>query len=250
MHSMNERAEFPTVVKRVIAGRAGYQCSVPKCGRLTIGPGLTSDDVVRIGMAAHIYAAAPGGPRGTGGLSTDERNSPENGIWCCYDHGKAVDANHGNTYSATLLKAWKRLHEARKGAEVHGMAVDRFGLVESIAVNSGPAPLSGRTFELDMRNVIVGPNDSGKTVLARFIASIANPDHVADLSRTIDIDIAVRWFDPDVHEVFTQGRSGDVRQVFDGRSVPYVARPYKTIMLSGRDSAPRTVWYRWPNCST
>lgn len=239
-YDMNTRAEFSEAVKRVIAGRAGYQCSIPNCGLSTIGPDRTSNGLMKTGMAAHIYAAAHGGPRGTGGLSTDERSSPENGIWCCYNHGKAVDANRGNAYSATLLKAWKRLHEARKGAEVHGMAVDRFGLVESITINSGPVPLAGRTFELDMRNVIIGPNDSGKTALARLIASIANPDHVADLSKTRDVDIAVRWFDPDVHEVLTCGRSGDVRQVLDGEPVPYVARPYKTILLSGLDPISRT----------
>jgi ABC-type molybdenum transport system ATPase subunit/photorepair protein PhrA len=184
-------------------------------------------------MAAHIYAASPRGPRGTGGLSTAERSEPENGIWCCYSHGKAIDSDSGNAFSIAQLKAWKRLHEARKNAEITGAPQDRFGLVESISVNSAPASLAGRKFELGMRNIITGPSASGKTILARLIASVAYPDHVAEISRRRDVDIEVRWFDPHTHDVTTTGRLGKVTHVLDGRPVPYVARPYKTIMLSG-----------------
>lgn len=47
------------------------------------------------------------------------------------------------------------------------------------------------------------------------------------------MDIEVRWFDPYTHNVATSGRSGSVTHVLDGRAVPYVARPYKTILLTG-----------------
>ncbi|MEU8088576.1 hypothetical protein AB0B57_33795 [Micromonospora sp. NPDC049101] len=184
-------------------------------------------------MAAHIYAAAPGGPRGTGGLSTNERRSAENGIWCCYDHGKAIDSDGGNSFSVAELRAWKRLHEARKSFEMHGFALDKYGLVESIAINSAPATLSGRNFKLGMRNIIAGPNNSGKTMLARLIGSVANPHYVAEISQRRDVDIAVRWFDPQTHKVATKGRGGEVSHILDGRPVPYVARPYKMVILSG-----------------
>jgi hypothetical protein len=75
-------------------------------------------------------------------------------------------------------------------------------------------------------------------VLARLIASVAHPDHVADLSRRRDVDIEVRWFDPQTHDVATTGRLGNVTHVLDGRQVPYVARPYKTILLSGDSHWP------------
>ena len=230
---MDHRAEFSAATRKIIAERAGYQCSVLNCGRLTVGPGPGQAQVVNIGMAAHIYAASPGGPRGTGGLSAAERSEPENGIWCCYSHGKAIDSDTGNAFSAAQLKAWKRLHEARKSAEMTGAPQDRFGLVESISVNSAPASLSGRKFELGMRNIITGPNASGKTILTRLIASVAYPDHVAEISRNRNVDIEVRWFDPFTHDVATTGRSGNVTHVLDGRQVPYVARPYKTILLDG-----------------
>lgn len=233
MVKMAHRAEFSAATRKIIAGRAGHQCSVPNCGRSTEGPGPGQAQVVKNGMAAHIYAASPSGPRGTGGLSAAERSEPENGIWCCYSHGKAIDSDSGKAFSAAQLKAWKRLHEARKGAEVTGAPQDRFGLVESISVNSAPASLAGRKFELGMHNIITGPNASGKSILARLIASVAYPDHVAELSQQRNVDIEVRWFDPLTHDVATRGRSGNVTHVLDGRPVPYVARPYKTILLNG-----------------
>ncbi|MEV4199433.1 hypothetical protein [Micromonospora globbae] len=229
---MEQRADFSAATRRLIAQRAGFQCSVLNCGRLTIGPGPGTSDVIDIGMAAHIYAASSGGPRGTGGLSVAERSSAENGIWCCYDHGKAIDSDNGSLFSVAELRAWKRLHEARKSLDMHGVALDNYGLVESISVNSAPAALSGRKFQLGMRNIITGPNASGKTLLARLIGSVANPHHVAEISRDRDVDIAVRWFDPQTHHVATKGRHGEVSHILDGNPVPYVARPYKTIILS------------------
>ncbi|WBB74395.1 hypothetical protein O7602_02215 [Micromonospora sp. WMMD1128] len=229
---MEQRADFSAATRRLIAQRAGFQCSVLNCGRLTVGPGPGTADVIDIGMAAHIYAAAPGGPRGTGGLPTYKRSSAENGIWCCYDHGKAIDSDGGNSFSVAELRAWKRLHEARKSLDMHGVALDNYGLVESISINSAPAALSGRKFALGMRNIIAGPNESGKTLLARLIGSTANPHYVAEISQRRDVDIAVRWFDPQTHHVATKGRRGQVSHILDGRPVPYVARPYKTIMLS------------------
>ena len=87
----NGRADFPAKVRVVIAQRAGYRCSIPTCSRLTIGPGDGPTQIAEIGVASHIYAASLGGPRGTGGLSFDQRRGVDNGIWLCADHAKLVD---------------------------------------------------------------------------------------------------------------------------------------------------------------
>lgn len=110
---MSGRAEFSAATRRMFAERAGFQCSLPRCGARTIGPGSSPSAIVRTGMAAHICAAAESGPRGTGGLSATERSSAANGIWCCYAHGKAIDDDSEGIYSIAQLRAWKRLHEAR-----------------------------------------------------------------------------------------------------------------------------------------
>ena len=65
-------ADFPARTRRLIAERAGYRCSMPECRRQTLGPGTGPRDVACIGIAYHIYSAAPGGPRGTGGLTREQ----------------------------------------------------------------------------------------------------------------------------------------------------------------------------------
>ncbi len=61
---------------------------------------------VNIGVAAHITAAAEGGPRYDSALDSDERAGIANGIWLCQNCAKLVD-NDLLKYSAELLHQWK-----------------------------------------------------------------------------------------------------------------------------------------------
>lgn len=63
--------------------------------------------MISIGEASHITAAAPGGPRYDPTLTNEERKSPENGIWLCKDHAKAVDSKDPY-FTVKLLKEWKQ----------------------------------------------------------------------------------------------------------------------------------------------
>lgn len=62
---------------------------------------------INIGTAAHICAAAPGGPRYDENMSEDERSSADNGIWMCRDHGKAIDSDL-KQFTVAVLREWKR----------------------------------------------------------------------------------------------------------------------------------------------
>ena len=64
-----------------------------------------------MGVAAHITAAAPGGPRYEPLLSNVGRASSENGIWLCQNCAKLVD-NDPARYPVDLLQRWKRTAEA------------------------------------------------------------------------------------------------------------------------------------------
>lgn len=59
-----------------------------------------------LGEAAHITAAAAGGPRYDARLTREERRSIENGIWMCRHHARLVDTDEDN-YSAETLRLWK-----------------------------------------------------------------------------------------------------------------------------------------------
>lgn len=114
---MAERDDFPERVKRVLAERVGYRCSMPNCRAPTSGPHTEADKRVSVGVAAHITAAAEGGPRYNPILMPDERCASENGIWMCQTHGTLVDRDEAR-FPEALLREWKASAEAAALREI------------------------------------------------------------------------------------------------------------------------------------
>jgi ribosomal protein L37AE/L43A len=105
------REEFPATVKRDLATRAAHFCSNPRCLRLTSGPQVTGSRGTGTGHAAHIRAAAIGGPRYDPGQTPDQRRSIENGIWLCRECGDMVDKDTEG-FAPETLHSWRINHEA------------------------------------------------------------------------------------------------------------------------------------------
>jgi hypothetical protein len=110
------RDDFSKRVADTLAKRVGNRCSNPACRKRTSGPHSEDDKAVNIGVAAHITAAAPGGPRYNSGLTQAERKRAGNGIWLCQSCAKLID-NDADTFTVELLLEWKSRaeDEARKG---------------------------------------------------------------------------------------------------------------------------------------
>ena len=106
------RDDFTIETKEVLAKRVAGQCSNPGCDRTTSGPRTDSAKSVNIGVAAHITAAATNGPRYDPSLTTDQRKSPENGIWLCQNCAKLVD-NDPHRYTVAVLRGWKQSAEEK-----------------------------------------------------------------------------------------------------------------------------------------
>jgi hypothetical protein len=105
------RDDFSAAVKDSLAKRAGHKCSCPWCGFSTSGPSSESDQSVsNIGVAAHITAAAPGGPRYDPMMSSSARQSVGNGVWLCQVHAKLVDDDE-HRFTVDLLRGWQRRAE-------------------------------------------------------------------------------------------------------------------------------------------
>jgi hypothetical protein len=104
------RDDFTERTKLQIAKRAGWLCSYPPCRTPTVGATSDGQGEINIGTAAHICAAAPGGPRYDPNMSPAERSSAKNGIWMCRDHGKAVDCPDPE-FTVERLREWKRQAE-------------------------------------------------------------------------------------------------------------------------------------------
>lgn len=105
------RDDFPAGVKREVAIRVGMRCSNPNCRCPTAGPKAGPGGAVSIGVAAHITAAAKGGPRYDSTQSAQDRASLSNAIWLCQNCATLIDRDE-TLYETGLLRAWKDHSEA------------------------------------------------------------------------------------------------------------------------------------------
>ena len=105
------RDDFTKGTVLQIAKRAGWLCSYPTCRKPTVGATSNDDEGdINIGTAAHICAAAPGGPRYDATMTTEVRSSAKNGIWMCRDYGKAIDSTDPE-FTVDQLREWKNQAE-------------------------------------------------------------------------------------------------------------------------------------------
>ena len=223
---MSERdANFLPAIVENIASRAGYRCSFPGCDESTIGPGAGAEDIEKKGVAAHIFSASTGprGPRGTGGLTAEERGNASNGIWLCQDHSRIVDTDKGRNYSAPVLQAWKALQEMRIAREVQKVPIGQGGWVEKIIIEDNPLFEKGAAMVLGKVTLLVGDNGLGKSAVCEWISSCAAG--VADLwrwsgpreDRKVKMRIAMLM--PDRIEFSMCFNNYQLRSEYDGKRV-------------------------------
>jgi len=106
----NPRDDFSPKTKDILAKRVGFRCSNPNCRKLTCSANENPEKVTSIGVAAHIAAAAKGGPRYDECMTPDERKSLSNGIWLCQSCSKLIDVDEIR-YPAEVLMKWKAIAE-------------------------------------------------------------------------------------------------------------------------------------------
>jgi hypothetical protein len=106
------RDNFTKPVVEELARRVAFACSNPACRNQTVGPKSGPDGFVTTGEAAHITAAAPGGPRYNAALTSSERSALQNGIWLCRNCAGLIDRDVQG-YAVEKLLQWKQTAEAR-----------------------------------------------------------------------------------------------------------------------------------------
>ena len=114
---MSNRDDFSAPIKRTLADRVNWNCCKPDCGAPTRGPHTTKDKSVNVGVAAHITAAAPGGPRYNDALTSEERADIDNGIWLCKTCSDLIDKDEA-AYSVALLNRWKQQAETQAQVQI------------------------------------------------------------------------------------------------------------------------------------
>jgi hypothetical protein len=133
------RDGFSLQVKDELAKRVGHLCSNPCCRQPTSGPQTSPVGAVNIGVAAHLTAASPGGPRHDTSLSAEQRSSSSNGIWLCQTCAKLVD-NDVSAYTIERLRKWRADAEAesaralknRRAATIAEQAAKALGIKELV----------------------------------------------------------------------------------------------------------------------
>lgn len=105
-----KRDDFPKTIKETVAKRAAFICSNPDCRKNTVWPHSNPEKSSNSGVAAHICAAATGGPRYDPQQTPEERGSIKNAIWLCHNCSDKVDKDE-EKYSKEVLIDWKGRHE-------------------------------------------------------------------------------------------------------------------------------------------
>jgi hypothetical protein len=96
-------------------------CSFPECLYPSTGPAVLENGTIVLkgaGVAAHIYAASPNGPRPGQELSDEEKAAETNGVWLCPTHAVQVDQFQFN-YPPEQLLAMKRVR-----VFTHGLTIE------------------------------------------------------------------------------------------------------------------------------
>jgi hypothetical protein len=138
------RDDFSKQTVTELGKGAGYRCSNPDCRRSTIGANAEQDGSITIGVAAHICAASPGGPRYDSAQTQEARRAKANGIWLCQNCARLIDTDE-RKFTVELLVEWKCNAQERSFRELvapaAGVATEeaaRVGLLIA-AENAGAA---------------------------------------------------------------------------------------------------------------
>lgn len=104
------RDDFLKSTIRQLAENSSYFCNNPLCRNTTISSSSYLEKPSKIGVAAHICAASPGGPRYDSSQTPEERSNYNNGIWLCTNCSVLIDRDV-EEYTVERLKSWKDQHQ-------------------------------------------------------------------------------------------------------------------------------------------
>jgi hypothetical protein len=143
---MSSRDDFSAQVRQALEKRVGSRCSNPDCRRPTSGPHTDVGRSVSIGVASHITAASPGGPRFDNSLSPTQRSSILNGVWLCQSCAKTIDSDVLR-YTSEVLHGWKREAEFQADIEMAGRQLSGY-LPQPPSAQHAPIPrMAGLTYD-------------------------------------------------------------------------------------------------------
>ena len=140
------RDEFTVAIKDTLAKRVALKCSNPSCRVATSGPHSEAQRFVNVGVASHITAAAPGGPRYDASLAAEVRASIENAIWLCQTCAKLIDSDT-ERFSDQILRSWKIAAEVEALQALNGDPQSEFFPQPTSAKHTPIPKIAGLTYD-------------------------------------------------------------------------------------------------------
>lgn len=171
-----KRDDFSSVTIRKIKEMSGDVCSMPGCRVITGGSKKLRDNSFSIGVAAHICAASPGGPRYDLRMSKEERKSYENGIWLCQTHSRMIDVDPAR-FPVNLLRAWKEEAESWSMTNVGQKLISQLDHDNAIrkAVGRSIAEFvgGGDSINAPIQDILLGYEEGLNELDSRFLVKVA-----------------------------------------------------------------------------
>ena len=160
----SRRDNFSAQTIRIIAERSGGRCAM--CRAPTYGPRDIDYKSMNVGQAAHITAAAPGGPRFDPNMSPQTRSSALNGMWLCGNCHHIIDTNV-KEYTVERLRKIKRDAEADARTALGVAAIDKIASHDNspiVVATSANAVMEIRKIKTQLEDMIQAksqthPND-------------------------------------------------------------------------------------------
>jgi len=217
------RDDFSKPAIDALAKRVGVRCSNPGCRKLTTGPRDDPHKIVNIGVAAHITAASPGGPRYEGSLTSEERGSAANGLWLCQNCAKLIDSDVVR-YTVEMLHHWKLWSENATLTEIEGREFDGSdpadGFVEiDISYRRVNIKSDRHDYLLD-----VTISNRGNEPVSSFHVDIEFPSRVLEDVEANRLHVPGR--STSGTELFRVSHRSDGRELFPGDSELVMSLPY------------------------
>jgi hypothetical protein len=174
---MAQRDDFRSATKVLLARKVAYLCSICHCS--TVGPTADGKKVVTTGEAAHITAAALGGPRFDVSLSQEERRDEKNGIWACAVHAKQIDSDK-DCFTVERLRDYKQKAERAAFESLVRRRTNLPGVLEDLGLD---VDFLKRLCLQDADIATLGPQmqSAAKTDIASYRSSPDWPSHVVTL---------------------------------------------------------------------
>jgi len=114
----SRRDNFSPAVANKARDLVSSICSNPTCRVFTMSARVAgTGDTVNVGTAAHIHAAAAGGPRYDQSQPREERRGIANALWLCATCARLIDSDVA-AYPADLLRQWKADAEQQARARI------------------------------------------------------------------------------------------------------------------------------------